>query len=110
MNNFDTHQTFDSLHRPAVILYIGFLLSWPDENERNFWIHKIANLVPLTKRHNSEAQNYEFSLKKEKYFKGKSGTTSYALTTQVLNYQEWTPQIVSKRQEELLAAFKKGWD
>ena len=83
---------------------------WPDENERNFWIHKIANLVPLTKRHNSEAQNYEFSLKKEKYFKGKSGTTSYALTTQVLNYQEWTPQIVSKRQEELLAAFKKGWD
>ena len=85
-------------------------LLWPDESERNFWIHKIANLVPLTKRHNSEAQNYEFSVKKEKYFKGKAGTTSYALTTQVLNYQEWTPPIVSKRQTELLAAFKKGWN
>ncbi len=83
---------------------------WPNEDERNFWLHKIANLVPLTKRHNSEAQNYEFDIKKEKYFKGKSGTTSYALTTQVLNYQKWTPEIISKRQEELLAAFQNGWN
>ena len=84
--------------------------NWPDEEERNKWLHKIANLLPLTKRANSEAQNYEFDVKKEKYFKGKSGTTSYALTTQVLSYPEWTPAIVEKRQKELISAFVKGWE
>lgn len=83
---------------------------WPDVAERETWLHKIGNLLPLTKRKNSEAQNYEFGRKKEQYFKGKSGTTSYALTTQVLSYSEWTPAIVATRQRELISAFIKGWD
>lgn len=83
---------------------------WPNESLRANWLHKIGNLLPLTKRHNSQAQNYEFDMKKDKYFKGKAGTTSYALTTQVLSYSSWTPDVVEERQQKLLQAFMQGWD
>ena len=33
---------------------------WPDEQEQKYWLNRIANLVPLTRRHNSEAQNLIF--------------------------------------------------
>lgn len=82
---------------------------WPDGSERAHWLHKIGNLVPLTKRHNSEAQNYDFAVKKDRYFKGKSGTTTYALSTQVLSFQEWTPKIVKQRQAELISKYAECW-
>ncbi|MCR5636687.1 MAG: DUF262 domain-containing HNH endonuclease family protein [Clostridiales bacterium] len=84
---------------------------WPNTDDRVLWINKIGNLIPLTKRHNSKAQNYEFSVKKEKYFKCKdTGITSYALATDVLNYSKWTPEIVKERQGKLIEAYKRGWD
>ncbi len=83
---------------------------WPDEEKRKFWLHKIANLVPLTKYHNSEAQNYDFDKKKECYFKSKKGVSSYPLTTQVLNEKEWTPEVVEKRQKKLLDIFYNKWE
>ncbi len=82
---------------------------WTEEQRKN-WIHKIGNLVPLARRKNSEAQNYEFEEKKAKYFTGRNGTSAYALTTQVLQYKEWTPDVVEKRQEFLLGVFRKNWD
>ena len=88
----------------------GWESMWPDVNERAYWLHKIGNLIPLTKRHNSEAQNYEFDVKKEKYFKGKAGTTSYALATQVLSYSQWTPVTVRARHDALIDVYKKNWD
>ncbi|MDE6580310.1 MAG: DUF262 domain-containing HNH endonuclease family protein, partial [Ruminiclostridium sp.] len=84
---------------------------WDDKEEREFWLNKIGNLIPLTKRHNSKAQNYDFKTKKEKYFKSSdTGVTSYALATDVLNYAEWTPDIVKERQQKLIEVYKKGWD
>lgn len=82
---------------------------WPDPVEREKWLHKLGNILPLSKRKNSQAQNYEFPVKKEKYFKTK-GVSSFALTTQVLNYTTWTPAIVQKRQSELIEICKKKWD
>ncbi|MCR5778290.1 MAG: HNH endonuclease family protein [Lachnospiraceae bacterium] len=83
---------------------------WPDITEREQWVHKIGNLLPLAKRTNSQAQNYDFDLKKDKYFKGKAGVASYALTTQVLAHQTWTPDIVKQRQKELLQVYIDKWD
>lgn len=84
---------------------------WCDLEERAYWLNKIGNLIPLTKRHNSKAQNYDFTTKKEKYFKNNdAGVTSYALATDVLNYTEWTPEIVRARQQKLIDIYKKGWD
>lgn len=83
---------------------------WNNSENREYWLNRIANLVPLTRQHNSAAQNYDFSEKKEKYFKGKNGTTSYALTTQVINTNEWNKAIVELRQKDLLDVFKKQWE
>lgn len=84
--------------------------NWPDVSEREQWLHKIGNIIPLSKIKNSQAQNYEFDVKKEKYFKGKTGTASYALTTQVLSYDKWTPEIVKQRQAELIKVYRENWE
>lgn len=83
---------------------------WPEEDIRKFWTHRIANLVPLSRKKNSAAQNYDFDRKKEKYFKNDDKTSPYALTTQVLNESVWTPDVVKSRQERLVGLFKKYWE
>lgn len=82
---------------------------WPDEQQRKQWVHRIANLVPLNRRRNSQAQNYDFAKKKSAYFSGKKGVSSYVLTTQVLNSTQWTPEHLENRQSELLEAMQKNW-
>lgn len=84
--------------------------NWPDEEERKKYLHRIGNLIPLARRKNSEASNYEFNVKRDKYFNIESGVTSYRLATEVQNYHTWTPEIVEERQKKLVAAFIKGWD
>ena len=83
---------------------------WPDEQERMYRLNRIANLVPLTRQRNSAAQNYGFTTKKEKYFQSKGGTSSYVLTTQVINEPKWTPDVVKKRQETLNEVFAEKWE
>ena len=83
---------------------------WPEAKDRQYWLNRIANLVPLTRQRNSAAQNYDFKTKKEKYFTTKSGTSSYQLTTQVLNTDTWTPDVVKRRQEDMLGVFAEKWD
>jgi hypothetical protein len=87
----------------------GWLTLWPDSDQRSRWTHRIANLVPLTRKKNSQAQNYNFAVKKEKYFTGKYGTSTYALTTQVLQCDVWSPEVVFERQGELLRVFSEKW-
>lgn len=84
--------------------------NWPEPSVREAWLHKIANLVPLTQWRNSAAQNYDFAKKKSAYFGGKEGVSSYALTTQVLHAPEWTPATVEKRQEQLLGLMAEKWE
>ena len=83
--------------------------TWPDPEVRNEWIHRIANLVPLTQKRNSQAQNYDFNKKKTAYFGGKQGVSSYVLTTQVLNTPEWSPKVMKSRQEYLLGVLVEKW-
>ncbi|AQV15320.1 MULTISPECIES: DUF262 domain-containing protein [Acinetobacter calcoaceticus/baumannii complex] len=83
--------------------------TWPDESLRKSWVHKIANLVPLTMRRNAKAQNFDFGKKKTAYFSGYHGVSSYVLTTQVLHTPEWTPPVLEKRQADLLNVLKDGW-
>jgi len=83
---------------------------WPNTSDRNLWLHRLANLVPLTQRRNSQAQNYDFERKKKAYFGGKQGVSSYALTTQVLNTATWTPTVVEQRQADLLEMLSTKWE
>lgn len=83
---------------------------WPDEDERGAWLHRLANLVPLNKKRNSAAQNYEFVQKRDIYFRGTKNVSSYALTTQVLAKAEWKPDYLKVRQKNLVDAMMAGWD
>ena len=83
---------------------------WPDEEERADWVHRLANLVPLNKKRNSAAQNYDFAIKRDTYFKGAKNVSSYALTTQVLAEDEWQPKDLKARQKALVAAMMEGWE
>ncbi|MCY3601622.1 MAG: DUF262 domain-containing HNH endonuclease family protein [Chloroflexi bacterium] len=84
-------------------------LEWfPDEGERNAWTHRLANLVLLSRRKNSQASNWGFERKKREYFQ-RNGVSVFPLTTQVLSEPTWTPQVLERRQRTLLAAFTKEW-
>jgi hypothetical protein len=84
--------------------------TWPEEEVRKNWVHRVGNLVLLSRRKNSEAQNFDFDIKKEKYFKTKSGVSSFAITTQVLSKDDWTIDRVRQRQIEMVDKFKQGWE
>ena len=88
----------------------GWQKLWPDEALRKRWVHRLANLVPLTQKRNSQAQNYDFDKKKSAYFGGKHGVSSYVLTTQVLNASSWTPAVVEQRQSDLIDVLATRWD
>lgn len=82
----------------------------PEETVRNEWVDKLANLVLLSRRKNSEASNFDFEHKKEVYFKSKGSTSPFILTNQVREYTEWTEEILQKRQQEYLDRLAKEWE
>lgn len=80
------------------------------EEMRKKYVHKLGNLLLLTRRKNSQASNYDFKKKKEQYFKTKGGVSNFAITTQVINEPKWTPEVVEKRQNEMLNILCETWD
>ncbi|WP_328646639.1 DUF262 domain-containing HNH endonuclease family protein [Amycolatopsis sp. NBC_00348] len=76
--------------------------------ERSLWVHRLANLVLLSKRKNSQAGNLEFEVKKTKYFE-KTSWPPFVLTGQVLASPEWTPVVLEERQETLLKVLGDLW-
>jgi len=71
-------------------------------------VHKLGNLVLLSGRKNSQAQNYSFDRKKEIYIR-KNEATSFDLTKEVCDMKEWTLEILNNRQAELLEFAKVLW-
>ena len=82
---------------------------WPDTNERDNLREKIGNLVPLERRANSRARNFDFDKKKSAYF-FKDGASSYILTNELRNINSWTPKIVEDRQKRLLQIYRDKWE
>ena len=80
------------------------------DEQREAWVHKLGNLVLLTRAKNSEAQNYDFDKKKEKYFSAKNGVAMFATTTQVLSQPTWTPAVLLQRQKAQLDVLCGVWD
>lgn len=76
--------------------------------EREYWTHRLANLVLLPRRKNSAARNYDFEIKKQKYFTGRDGSP-FILTTQVLAEGNWTPAILKLRQHALIQRLTDMW-
>jgi hypothetical protein len=89
-------------------------VDWPDDDHRKL-VSKIGNLVLLSKRKNSRAQNFDFETKKAAYFAAKDGNAgevaTFPLVTRVLNTgNSWTPDTVRRNQEAYISELKRVWD
>jgi len=65
-------------------------------------------LVLLSKRKNSQAQNFDFQRKKREYFQ-RNGVSPFAITTEVINEARWTPGMMEQRQSRLLETLGGIW-
>lgn len=84
-------------------------LSWfPNQKQRDKYVHRLGNLVLLSRKKNNQAGNFDFQDKKEQYFT-KTGVSTFAITVQVLKENVWTPQIIEKRQKDLVNTLKIIW-
>jgi len=84
-------------------------IKWfPDQDLREDTVHRIGNLVLLSRIKNAQASNFEFDRKKKEYFLRK-GVSPFAITTQVINEVEWTTEVINRRQGALLDVFRKIW-
>ncbi|WP_040225589.1 DUF262 domain-containing protein [Bhargavaea cecembensis] len=78
-------------------------------HEPEEFVHKLGNLVLLTRVKNSQAKNYDFEKKKSTYFQVKNGVNTFALTNQVIQEKDWTPAVLKKRQDRLISMLVKAW-
>ena len=78
------------------------------EDDREYWTHRLANLVLLARGKNARAQNYEFDRKKVEYFQ-RGGVSNFALTTQVVGEPKWTTKTLAQRQAALIDLLKAEW-
>ncbi len=78
-----------------------------NEDQRSQWTHRIANLVPLSKKKNSSASNLDFPDKKKKYIE--KNKSAFVLAQQVIDESTWTPAILEKRQPELVKRLCALW-
>ena len=82
--------------------------TWPDDDTRKKWLHRVGNLIPLERSLNSSASNYDFSRKKDSYF-FKKGVTSYILANEIRGFNEWTPKTAEERQKRLISIYASKW-
>lgn len=80
------------------------------DEDRLLWTHRLGNLVLLNRAKNGEAQNYDFAKKKANYFTGANGSAVFALTTQVLTHEDWTPSVLEVRHRDLLKVLHDEWE
>lgn len=86
-------------------------IKWfPDEDERDGWTHRLANLVPLDRNKNSSASNYDFAKKKDAHFRGKGTASPFVLTQEVRSESEWTPTLLTARQKRLVNVLSTHWN
>jgi hypothetical protein len=85
-------------------------MSWfPDEEVRDSWTHRLANLVPLHIRKNPSASNFDFETKKNVYFTGKGTSSPFILTNEARAQAEWKPAFLDVRQKRLVGVLSKHW-
>ena len=80
----------------------------PDASEHRHWVHRLGNLVLLSRKKNSSASNRDFAWKKSAYFT-KGGVCGFALTTQVLQHTDWTVAVMQQRQDAMLKMLDEHW-
>src|SRR5690606_31368479 len=71
-----------------------------DDNLRGKLTDRLGNLVLLSRKKNSHANNNDFKIKLKKYYY--QGITDFELTKQIMNYDIWDAQAIERRQSNLI--------
>lgn len=79
-------------------------LSHFNKIQRENWTNRLGNLVLLSSRKNSKAQNYDFGNKKRIYFDQKG--TAFKITQQVKDHKTWDPTEIKLRHDKLIMMAK----
>jgi len=87
----------------------NWMKTFPSMEMCEKYVHRLGNLVLLSRAKNLKAENYDFDEKKNKYFKSDGGVTPFVLTTEILDYREWTPGVIDQRQRRLIGMLKQLW-
>lgn len=82
---------------------------FPTRDIRDRYVHRLGNLVLLSRGKNIAAENFDFELKKQKYFFMNGQSTSFVLTNQLRDYNDWTPEVIEQRQAEIMNKLKRLW-
>lgn len=72
-----------------------------NNDERNLWTNRLANLVLIDSKKNSSLSNLDFQDKKSRYLEGKMGI--FPSSQIFLKHQEWNVDVLEQRQNEMLA-------
>ncbi|MGG2093474.1 DUF262 domain-containing HNH endonuclease family protein [Bacillus sp. S13(2024)] len=75
------------------------------EEERKNWTHRLGNLVLLSRKKNSSANNRDFNIKLHKYFS--NGITDFELTKELKEFKEWTVRDCEFRHKQLIQELMK---
>jgi hypothetical protein len=75
-----------------------------DEAEQKAYVRRIGNLTLLDKKLNEKAGNIPFAEKK-----GTFSQSSIFITKKITEYDDWSPQVIEKRQKELAEAAVSAW-
>lgn len=82
--------------------------NFPTQALRDQWVHRLANLVLLSRYKNPAASNYDFQTKKTKYF-AQDGDAAFVLTNQVREESNWLVGTLEARQSKLLKRMSDVW-
>lgn len=77
-----------------------------DERWRDTWTNRMGNLVPLDGRKNYSVSNKPFNDKYEEYLRNKS---DFPLVNELKEYDEWTPEHLQERHEQMKQEAKEIW-
>jgi hypothetical protein len=84
-------------------------LEWfPTQEARDQYVHRLGNLLLLSRRKNSRAQNYDFAKKKSTYSSARGGSP-FPITSGALSENVWTPDVIGRRQQQLMTKAKEIW-
>ncbi|MCV0370228.1 DUF262 domain-containing HNH endonuclease family protein [Filomicrobium sp.] len=73
---------------------------FPDSKERQQFSQMLGNFAILSTKVNPRASNFDFHKKREKIF-GASDSNIFPLTAQLISYEDWTPDAIKKRHDQL---------
>lgn len=93
---------------PQKPVYNSEWTKWFPKDVHGRYIHRLGNLVLLSRHKNYDANNYDFAKKKSIYFSDQ-GSSPFVLTSHVIHADKWTPDVVDRRQRELVNKLASYW-